>query len=130
MRKIVIAIFAILMVTGLQAKEWNIPRGSYVCEIVSMNDSNWNAIKYFTKKQRETDKVGFVLSKVNMVDASGDVFTYRGKNSENTNVFINTENTIGVYLPLNSKKDGFYGIGMSILKNGKLYRMYMHCVNR
>ena len=131
MKKIVLTLISIFaIITVLQAREWNIPKGAYTCEIISTNDADWNTVVYYTKKQRKENISSFVLGNTTIVYASGEVFTDIGDYSKYTNILVNTEGTIALYIPAKSKKDDYYGIGMATLKKGNMNRKYMHCTRK
>ena len=118
----------LLGTSALSARDWNIPKGSYTCEIVSINDANWKPIKYIPQKDREANRAGFILGDTNLVDASGVTFNDQGDNSEGTNNFIAETFTDVIYIPKDNKKsDGKYFIGLGHVVDGSVVRMAMEC---
>ena len=132
MKKIVLMIaLALSTVVGLQAQNWNIPKGSYSCKIVSINDAHWNPIIYFSKEEQNSNIAGFVLDDEKIVDAAGLVFTSSGTNEEGTNNFIAVDYTNAIYIPKVSKTStGIYKIGLGHVDNNKVVRMTMDCKKR
>lgn len=128
MKKIafIMAIFVGLTLS-LQARDWNIPKGSYTCQIISINDEHWKPVKYLTENQRKNNTVGFVLDDTKIVDAAGLVFIDNGDNSEGTNNLIATDFTNAIYIPTSNKKDGKYFVGIGHVVGGKVLRMAMSC---
>jgi len=128
MKKIVLTAMLVLsVVVGAQAQNWNIPNGSYTCKVVSINDKNWKPVVYFTKTQRDSDLVGFVLDDTKIVDASGQVFDNAGDNSEGTNNFVATDYENAIYISKNAKQNGAYNVGLGHMSNNKIVRMMMTC---
>ena len=129
MKKIIFAtIFAISsLVVSAQARDWNIPEGSYSCHVVSINDANWNVVKYFSKEEREKTTAGFVLDDTKIVDAAGLVFIDQGKNKEGTDNLIGKDNINAIYIPKKASSGDHYNIGLGRVSDGKVIRMMMHC---
>lgn len=128
MKKIILAMLVLLSTSALSARDWNIPKGSYTCQITAINDENWNPVRYFTTEQRRAASAGFILDDTKIVDAAGLVFTDNGDNAEGTNNLFSTDYENAIYIPKNAKKtNGRYFIGLGHVVGSKVVRMSMTC---
>ena len=124
----IMAVIFVGLTLSLQARDWNIPKGSYTCEIVSINNAQWKPTKYIPQKIRKSNHIGIILDDTKIVDASGVTFDNQGDNSEGTNYFMAETLTDAIYIPTNSKlSDGKYSIGLGHVVNGSVVRMVLEC---